>query len=246
MFNDKPYSAVNREERFFCSLFAHALLSSPPFRERIVGLVADRLEMVLDPLNLHVYLEAAALRDYWRDLGDPGQYDAVTHARRRAILDAVLRSVEVDPHLIDAHELFWTAGTGSKLCYPGRWSRQQLQAVGLGKLLAVRWAFNAKPDMLLLSPSGALVLEAKVGSGEGYDDAGYQQMETQQRVVELWRELIPCFSRIPIRLATLKARRDPHGIAWSDVIAELEGIEVDAFTRACFQRLVNRSRSRQT
>jgi hypothetical protein len=38
---DKPYYAVNREERFFCSLLAHALLSSAYFRRSFVELISS-------------------------------------------------------------------------------------------------------------------------------------------------------------------------------------------------------------
>ena len=47
MFNDRPYIAVNREERFFCALTAHALLSSLVIRDRFVHLVNAKLKVSL-------------------------------------------------------------------------------------------------------------------------------------------------------------------------------------------------------
>lgn len=241
MFNDKPYSSVNREERFFCNLFAHSLLSSAAFRQRFADFATQRLDVALDPENLQVYLETAALRDYWHDLGNATKYDADTHARRRAVLDAILRMFEIDPVVIDNTSFFWTSGPGSKLWYPGKWSKDKLKESGLDSLIQVCWAFNAKPDMLLLSPSGALVIEAKVESGEGNNDSGYDQLGTQKLIIQLWRNLIPCFSSTPFRLTTLKLRQSPDGITWSDVLGELDGVDIDAFTKTCFQRLVQYS-----
>jgi hypothetical protein len=243
MFNDKPYSAVNREERFYCALFAHALLSSEALRQRFAEFVAARLDVALDPASLQVYLETAALRDYWYDLGSATKYTAETHARRRTVLDAILRTMEIDPSVIDTSPFFWSSGLGSKLWFPGRWSTDKLKEAGLTPLVQVRWAFNAKPDMLLLSPRGALMIEAKVESSEGSNDSGYDQLLTQELIIRLWRELIPGFSSIPIQLTTLKLRRDTNGITWSDLLNQLKGTDVDDFTQTCFQRLVQYSPS---
>jgi hypothetical protein len=64
VFNDKPYLSVNREERFFCVLFAHALLASDSSRKRICEILFQRLDVELDPDALEVFLEVAALRDW--------------------------------------------------------------------------------------------------------------------------------------------------------------------------------------
>lgn len=237
MFNDKPYSSVNREERFFCNLFAHSLLSSATFRQRFAAFAASRLDVALDPANLQVYLETAALRDYWYDLGSAIEYNADTHARRRAVLDAILQMIGIDPAVIDNTSLFWTSGPGSKLWYPGKWCKDKLRESGFGPLLQVCWAFNAKPDILLLSPAAALVIEAKIESVEGRTDSGYDQLDTQKLIIQLWQNLIPCFSNTPFRLTTLKLRRSPNGIAWSDVICQLDCADIDDFTKTCFQRL---------
>ena len=38
---------------------------------------------------------------------------------------------------------------------------------GLDGLIDVKWAFNAKPDMMLASPGCVVFVEAKLESGEG-------------------------------------------------------------------------------
>ena len=81
MFNDKPYLSVNREERFFCALFAHALLASSSSRKRICDILHRRLaEMAYREgvtLNLLVNLALKGFVDQGREedvsteLGEP-------------------------------------------------------------------------------------------------------------------------------------------------------------------------------
>ena len=101
MFNDKPYFKVNREERFFCALFAHTVLASQAYREELVDLARRRFDIALDPHKIEVYLEVAALRDYWNDLGDPAKYTRETHNRRRAVLDTILTMRGIGSEVIE-------------------------------------------------------------------------------------------------------------------------------------------------
>jgi hypothetical protein len=56
MFNTVPYWKVNREERFFCFLFGHALLSSRSVRVGFAELTKEKcdMELALDPDELAV------------------------------------------------------------------------------------------------------------------------------------------------------------------------------------------------
>jgi hypothetical protein len=45
---------------------------------------------------------------------------------------------------------------------------QALKNGGLDELIKVKWAFNAKPDILLISPESMLVIEAKVESRQDF------------------------------------------------------------------------------
>ena len=76
---------------------------------------------------------------------------------------------------------FWTGVVGkSKLWSPGRWSEKSLKESGLEALIPVKWAFNAKPDLMILSGEQALLIEAKLESGEGRDEqSGYEQLSSQ-------------------------------------------------------------------
>lgn len=233
MFNDKSYLSINREERFFCVLFAHALLASSTYRSRIVEVLNQRFDVSLDALALEVYLEVAALRDYWNDLGDPMVYSLETHQRRREVLNAIMEMESIDPAIIDKNGLFWTSQPGSKLWNPGRWDCDRLEEAGLGQLKRVRWAFNAKPDILLMSPSGGLVIEAKLESGEGRKEkSGYKQLETQGLIVRLWKAFIPRFAFVREKPITLKLVNDSAtGLMWKELIATEEDTGIDEFTR---------------
>lgn len=103
-FSDKEFWDINREERWFCFLFGHALLSSKVTRERFSRLIKGRAE--LDPGNFEVYVEVAALRDYWNDLGDPVRYDRVTHEARLVALNALLEFRDLPTEFVDGYPFF--------------------------------------------------------------------------------------------------------------------------------------------
>ena len=52
-------------------MLGHALLMSKQVRLGFAELAQRKCNVSLDPENLEVFVEAAALRDYWRELGDP-------------------------------------------------------------------------------------------------------------------------------------------------------------------------------
>ena len=237
MFNNKPYQAVNREERFYCALFAHALLSSQLIRQRFADLVQSKLRVVLEPATFQVFLEAATLRDYWNDLGDPFTYTPETHNKRRDVLESIFNFLGVPPEAIDKHHVFWTTDEHRKLWSPGRWKSNELANAGLDQLKKVKWAFNAKPDILILSKINALMLEGKVESGEGRDQkSGYRQLEIQEMIVNFLNLLVPQFKTINFTNAVL-ALCPAVGISWLEVITMVEGGGLDDFTFQCLSQL---------
>lgn len=237
MFNNKPYLAVNREERFFCALFGHALLSSQTIRERFSELTQAKFHISMKPATFQIFLEAAALRDYWNDLGDPLLYSDETHTKRRAVLNAILSFMNIPADVIDKHHVFWTSEQRKKLWSPGRWDPKTLAEIGLERLKQVKWAFNAKPDILIQSDSNVLLIEGKLESGEGRDEeAGYQQFEIQQLIASLMKLLVPEFENVTFT-NTVLALRPASGISWQEVITMIEGGGLDDFTVRCFSQL---------
>lgn len=235
MFNDKRYFEVNREERFFCFLFIHALLVSEKTRTAFFRLVESRNSVSLNPANFEIYAEVAALRDYWHNLGDPAIYSPETHQKRRKILDAILNVFDLPASTIDDNDLFWTSTR--KLWSPSEWSVEKLKASGLEKLINVRWAFNAKPDIMIVSGSTVLIIEAKVESGEGRnDESGYQQYEIQKLISRLLGMLVPQFKDSTF-LNTVLELKTVTGISWHEVITLVEQSEIDEFSKKCLSQL---------
>jgi hypothetical protein len=270
MFGSEPYLDVNREERFYCFLLGHALLVSPHVRASFTALAQPHV--ALDANTLEVYVEMAALRDYWIVLGDPLEYSEETHARRRAVLEHLLSCCTLSSELIDQQDFFWTGkGDARKLWSPGRWrlpkeSSEELPYAVLQNLWNLKWAMNAKPDMLLMSPGAALIVEAKVESGEG-SYGGKQgsegvskrgaraeaevftakQKDIQGLIGKLMRATIPAFRDVRISNATLglPGREDAgeaFDFTWEQVRVLCDTDEVDAFTRAAFGALLDRSK----
>ena len=238
MFSEKSYSGVNREERFFCFLLGHALLMSRQVRQGFVELASKKCNVSLDPDKLEVYVEAAALRDYWRDLGDPVAYSPETHNRRKAVLELIFEKYSISADVLDKHDLFWTSTR--KLWNPNHWSEKALEEAGLKELIKVKWAFNAKPDILLISPESMLVIEAKVESPEGCKaDTDYRQLDVQELIIDLWKRLIPGFKRdIKLALLNLSASHEKVPvIQWSEIIEIISNSDVDEFTRKAIAEL---------
>lgn len=266
MFNPKPYEEVNREERFYCALFSHALLSSAATRSSFSQLVEDKIRLRVSPEQMRVFLEAAVLRDYWNDLGDPRVYLEATHDRRREVLDELLVIGELRSELIDRHGLFWSGGIApaeakSKLQSPARWRIPQESSDGLSdedlkNLRRLERAFNAKPDILLVSGAMALMLEAKLESGEAVYDQGeggkqIKQTDIQKFIAEILVKLVPEFRGKKIQTCTLGLcgpgtkvpNADKFDFSWAEVARCCDTPEVDAFTKDCFAKFDTRKRS---
>jgi hypothetical protein len=231
MFNNKKYFEVNREERHYCALLAHAILRSAEIRKKLVKLVNARTGVCLDADVLEVYVEVAALRDYWNDLGNPVEYSDDTHSKRRTVLEMIITKRGLPCSILDEYLVFWTGEAKRKLWSPSKWNIEELKKAGLDSLIKIRWAFNAKPDIMLLSPQGILLIEAKLESGEGRkEESGYQQYEIQELIIDLWRLLIPEFQRRHIGRTTLELCPLNNGISWQEILSIIKATDLDPFT----------------
>jgi len=249
MFTNQRYIEVNREERHFCALFVHALLSSEIVRAAFVEMVRSRYGIGLSPDSLEIYLEAAALRDYWNSLGDFRKYSLATKQQRRHVLNGIVEYMGYNSNVIDEYHFFWTNeinGDKSKLWSPGHWSSSAIQASSLTNLLRVKWAFNAKPDIMMISDGCALLIEGKLESPEGkYDASGQGQEETQQLIADLLKQFVPTFRQTTfhnILLARQSPSKDrwPLSFTWKDIIDILKPAQLDIFTHECFDQLQSR------
>lgn len=246
MFTNQRYIEVNREERHFCALFVHALLSSGYIRTNFTELISSKCNIKLDPERMEIFLEAAALRDYWKDLGDSKKYDNSTHDNRRHVLNRIVEDRGYSASIIDEYPFFWTNGIDgnkTKLWSPSHWSSSAIEKSPLPDLINVKWAFNAKPDIMIISNDYTILIEGKLESSEGkYGASGQGQEETQRLIAHLLKELVPAFSQIEfhnllLALRSPKNERWPLYITWEDVIKIVEPASLDTFTQECFKQL---------
>jgi len=198
MFNNLPLFEVNREERHFGFLFVAAFLNNKRYREKIRQEIAEIAGCEFSESELNVYLEPCLFRDYWYSLGDPVAYDEATHNKRRDILNLTLQAMGLDPSIIDSYDMFWTGAQNSKnskLWFPGRWNQKHIERIQedlqipQNALYRIRWAFNAKPDILFTSNSSFIFCEIKLVSGFGYNENGYSQLQTQDDIIQIARNL---------------------------------------------------------
>jgi hypothetical protein len=227
MFNDNSYYKVNREERHFGFMFGSALIHNPEFAERIFQKYNSILGSDLDIKSFEIYFEVAALRDYWRDLGRSDEYSDETHNKRRNVLNKILHNKSYDPRIIDQNRVFWTngnIGTGKLWC-ASEWNIKELQKIekSVNDLVSIRWCFNAKPDILIVSNTSSVFIEVKVESGGGRSGTGYDQLDIQEEISKYMKLLIPKFSCLNFYNSSLTLNDELRikGIKWSEVIEDL-------------------------
>lgn len=228
MFNEKQFYTINREERHFGFLFGSTLIHNHEFAKEVFDRYNSLLGSNLLPENFEIYFEVAALRDYWFDLGDSSKYKTETHDKRRKVLNSILKIKGYDAGLIDREKVFWTNGnieTGKLWC-PSEWNITDLRRIEKTKndLVSVRWSFNAKPDVLIVSNDSAVFIEIKVESGGGKSDYGYNQLEIQKEISMWMKHLIPEFREKSFFNAalTLKNELEIKGLTWDYIIHTLE------------------------
>lgn len=227
MFNSNPYYTVNREERHFGFLFGSAVIHNQKFAKKVFNRYNSILGSDLDANSFDIYFEVAALRDYWRDLGRSDEYSDETHRKRRNVLDAILLHKGYDPSTIDNNRVFWTNGNigSGKLWCPSEWNITELHHIekSVNDLVSIRWCFNAKPDILIVSNTSAVFIEVKVESGGGRSGSGYDQLDIQEEISKFMKLLIPKFSSINFYNSSLTLNDELRikGLKWSEVIDDL-------------------------
>ena len=112
-------------------------------------------------------------------------------------------------------------------------TRERLRA-----LRALKLAFNAKPDFLIISGREALMIEAKVESGIGsYGRSGENQVKTQVLIADLLMKYVPSFRGIEIVQLTLgkavsESKKTSFDLTWNQISECVDNPEVDNFTRS--------------
>lgn len=238
----RSFLEINREERFFCSLLTHGLLSSPELRQRFYRLVYDAtgIELGAGAGETEVYSEVAWLRDHWRNLGNPRKWSEQLGRERTEFLRGCLACVGRDLGDVEGRDFFRTDGRVPKVVSPGRWPLAKLRDDRQLELL--KWAFNSKPDFLLVCRDKAVIIEAKVESGPGAASSGF----SQDGVQEVLRKLIPAVASYldpgqvgRLWLAPKRIDSEAKTVLWADVAEMVSAIpreELDSFSRTGLER----------
>jgi hypothetical protein len=175
------YGCVVREERFFCAVFFHLLLSV--LSETNKSVCKDRLRTILlrlkvpetmmpEPENVRVFVEYAMARDLWNVMDK--RKDA--NDARMAFISSWINFPECfrDMTPVVFNERF-VSGPKSTLYIqsPARWSIKKIcdelkDTDCILNACKLKWAFNIKPDVVIeLGGNAVVCIEAKVESGQG-------------------------------------------------------------------------------
>ncbi len=227
MFPDAAYYQVNREERHFGFLFMSALSLNLDARGELIAYINSTIAGNIDPTQIDVYAEVCLFRDHWHALGNPAKYSSETHSRRLQIFSLMLEALDLDPAMLESEPVFWTGRPGeSKLFYPGKWHKDKINnaekthGLRAKELWRLRWACNAKPDVMIEDPENVVFIEIKVESDFGKSDNGYSQVQTQRDILKIGKRLIPSMANKRTKLTTLTL--DGKGLVWSEIIRILQ------------------------
>ncbi len=252
---ETPFYRFVREERLFCTTLVHLLLQRGRNLKDFLELVNSRLPgPAIDTSQLaeaEVYIEFTRLRDHWNSLGRDNT------AKRDLIFDLLERAGGLTRHLDSVPEgiaefnQFFMGHRGRRILrdivYPGSWSVATLAERFEGQPQAFRdfcrfkWAFNIKPDIVVLIPgSGPLCIEAKLESGEGQYPASQGERAIFDRMfgrgggrvqqVELQRFMFERLLATPCHLLTIgrtpvgraEKRSQTPFLAWTEAFQALD------------------------
>jgi len=252
-----------REERLFCAVLAHLVMQKGDNLRRFIDLVYSKLGRAPFPPNASLeaaefYLEFSYLRDYWFSLGKDN------HAKRDLIFELFTRVPALDHlspsdfpvEISDFNEIFM--GPRGKqirrdIVSPGRWDVQSLHghfkesAEVFHALCSFKWAFNIKPDLVILIPEHRTIcIEAKLESGvDRYPSTGAEKAlfdstfgREQRRVdqVELQKFLFDTLLQNPSD-AVLVGRKEPRSgfhdafLSWREVFDRLDTSSAHIFVQ---------------
>jgi hypothetical protein len=218
LFNDKEYFKVNRAERHFGNLLKACIIYDEYFRKDFFNLVNDLTERDFLGDEFDIYSEFAILRDYWKDLR---KTPPKIKERQRTIIDSLFKKFDIDKTIIDKEpSLFLTKGKG-RLLFPGSWNETELKRIEEdhsmkeNELCRIKWAFNAKPDLLIISNDNCLMIEIKLESAV---DEG--QLKTQEDLMKFMQLSIPYLVNKNFKHLFIMKDKNIKGddIPWSKII----------------------------
>ena len=160
--NPQPYYLLCREERNLCAILYHLLLLDNNNVNSLLNLA--KINWTADS-TAEIYVEYSFLRDLWKSVSD--------HDRKRRFLLDVFGYPEDDRLRTVSYAKFnehfgATPKASVKVIQsPSTWSMERYSMQGhtnerFKKISYLKWAFTAKPDIVVTLPGkGALCIEAK-------------------------------------------------------------------------------------
>ena len=223
------YGAVVREERFFCAVLFHLLLSEMSS--------ADRMREVLqkcgvpdaeyrDLSSVRVFVEYAMARDLWNSLGTDIK---ANDAKRRFILDLLPNQaiLSEDTPISAFNRLLGTKPVSEDFIQsPARWGIATIHdnfndPVLVERASQLKWAFNVKPDIVIeIDEESVVCIEAKVESSQDVYSNGLGFTQTQCQVQSfLMSELLGFTNVHQVFLAPWDNRKEPPytHVTWASI-----------------------------
>lgn len=153
------YDAVVREERYFCAVLYHCMLSDRDGMQRFLQLCGVKST---EEARRKVFVEYAMARDLWHCLES-------NEAKRRFLLDHANLPKDMedisDPKTFNERLVAGTPSPGH-IQSPARWKLDKVEGISKEARM-LKWAFNVKPDIVIeLDKNEAICIEAKVESSE--------------------------------------------------------------------------------
>lgn len=228
MFSEKDYFEINREERHLALLLAASIIYEKDFRNSFFNKVNKKIGIDLHDDMFDLYFEVALFRDYWHECTEHEKF--IRH---------LLRTFKINVSNVD-HPVFWSKAKGyGRVCFPGQWQDGRIEQHSEKKTLyKIKWLFNAKPDLFIVSKDYGVFIELKLESPFGDYDK-YSQVDTLYDIANNITKLVPCLNGKTIKqmiiMPEIKYRRvkkkkyqiEDITIHWEELIPEFDKIKND-------------------
>lgn len=238
----------------FCNILSHLLLTRGPNLRNFIALIEKGLPIAkqieaADLERAQLFSEFSFLRDYWYSLGknNAAKRDLIVELLATIPLLAHHTSTSLPTEISEFNELFMGA-RGRKIerdiAFPGSWSVVTLAARFGGNATEFRefcrfkWAFNIKPDIVILVPEfSSICIETKLESSEGHNPAGSQEIgifnnifgdrKGRVRQLELQQYLFATLLQHPCQCVSIGRKpinTDPSiiFISWDEIFSRLD------------------------
>ena len=247
---EKDYYKFCREERNITAILYHALLRRANLK-KFLSLISCKNLGSFEEAS--IYFEYAYLRDWWRKEFPPE--NAATEGRKAAnqkAKDRILSALNLSEEKglggkieSEFNSYFGATPTPSSkyIQMPATWSAEHykkniIDDCDFRKVCKLKWAFKAKPDIVIIGEDAAVCVEAKwdssVGKYKEKNKSGEEFSCTQTSIQEyMFKSILGIDKTEFILLAkTKRSKSEPHKtVTWSEVFSKMDVGESLGFVR---------------